>query len=197
MRQLVIAIDCDDVLVATTPYFVAAYNQAHGTNVSVAQSRDENEEIWAAPRELRLQRLDELTKTDEYFKISPTTEEINVLQELSGEHSLHLITARTPAELELTQTMIERDLPGAFTSFDFIGTDGSKGEVCQRIGADILIDDSIHNLIDAVEKGIPVSNVLLFGNYPWNQEVPDALTGITRCVSWNEVRSAVYDIANA
>ncbi|MDB5163341.1 MAG: hypothetical protein JWO54_599 [Candidatus Saccharibacteria bacterium] len=197
MRSLVIAIDCDDVLVATTPYFISAYNNAFGTKVSVAQSRDESEEIWAASRDLRLERLDELTKTDEYFKIAPTSEESAVLQELSSDHSLHLVTARRREEHERTKRMIDRDLPGVFTSLDFGGTDGSKGEVCQRIGADVLIDDSIYNFEDALQRGMTKADMILFGDYPWNTDIPESLEGIRRCRDWDEVREAVYDIANA
>jgi 5'(3')-deoxyribonucleotidase len=197
MRRLVIAIDCDDVLMATTPYFVDAYNAKYGTNVKIETSHIDGEEVWGVDREVQFQRLDELTKTKEYFNITPTAEEIAVLNELSERHSLHLVTARKPEELELTQTILNRDLPGIFTSFDFVGWTGSKGEVCKRIGADVLIDDSVRNLVDAAEKGMPLEGLILFGNYPWNQDVPDFLTGIQRCANWNDVRTAIHDLAKA
>ena len=197
MKRLVIAIDCDDVLVATTPFFIAAYNAKYGTNISLAESHIGHEDQWKADRDLQVQRLDELTKTEEYFKIAPSPEESVVLNELSKVHSLHLVTARKPEELERTQAMIDRDLPGVFTSLDFVGWTGSKGEVCNRIGADILVDDAVRNLVDAVEKGMPKSNVILFGDFPWNADIPEPLEGIKRCVNWSEVKVAIDAIANA
>jgi 5'(3')-deoxyribonucleotidase len=197
MRRLVIAIDCDDVLMATTPYFVDAYNAKYGTSVKIETSHIDGEEVWGVDREVQFQRLDELTKTAEYFNITPTAEEVAVLNELSESHSLHLVTARKPEELELTQTILNRDLPGIFTSFDFVGWTGSKGEVCERIGAHVLIDDSVRNLVDAFQHGMPIEGLVLFGDYLWNQEIPDFLTGVKRCPNWNEVRTAIDAITNA
>ena len=197
MRNLVIAIDCDDVLMATTPYFVEAYNAQYGTSVKIETSHIDGEEVWGVNRDVQFQRLGELTKTEEYFNLAPSQEEVDVINELSGDHSLHLVTARRPEELELTQTMINRDLPGLFTSFDFVGWTGSKGEVCTRIGADVLVDDSVRNLVDAFEHGVPIEGLLLFGDYPWNQEIPDYLAGVKRCRDWNEVRNAIDELANA
>jgi len=197
MRNLVIAIDCDDVLMATTPYFVEAYNAVYGTAVNIATSHIDGEEVWGVSRDVQFQRLGELTKTEEYFNLAPSQEEVDVINELSGNHSLHLVTARRPEELELTQTMINRDLPGLFTSFDFVGWTGSKGEVCERIGATVLVDDSVRNLVDAFKHGVPMEGLLLFGDYPWNQEIPDYLAGVKRCRDWNEVRSAIDELSGA
>ena len=197
MQRLVIAIDCDDVLMATTPYFVKAYNAKYGTNVSIETSHIDGEEVWGVDRNTVFQRFDDLTKTEEYFNISPTSEEVSVLTELAGQHSLHVVTARKPEELELTQTIINRDLPDVFASFDFVGWKGSKGAVCERIQADVLVDDSVHNLVDAAEHGMPVEGLLLFGDYFWNQDIPESLAGIKRCATWNEVRTAINAIANA
>jgi len=197
MRRLVIAIDCDDVLMATTPYFVDAYNAKYGTSVKIETSHIDGEEVWGVNREVQFERLDELTKTEDYFNITPTAEEVAVLNELSESHSLHLVTARKPEELELTQTILNRDLPNIFTSFDFVGWTGSKGEVCERIGADVLVDDSVRNLVDAFQHGMPIEGLMLFGDYPWNQEIPDFLAGVKRCRDWNEVRIVVDAIANA
>ena len=102
MRRLVIAIDCDDVLMATTPYFIDAYNAKYGTSVKIETSHIDGEEVWGVNREVQFERLDELTKTEDYFNITPTAEEVAVLNELSESHSLHLVTARKPEELELT-----------------------------------------------------------------------------------------------
>jgi len=197
MRRLVIAIDCDDVLMATTPYFVGAYNAKYGTSVSVENSHLDGEDVWGVSRDVQVARLDELTHTEEYFNLTPTPEEVSVLNELSAAHSLHLVTARKPEELQLTQTILNRDLPNIFTSFDFVGWTGSKGEVCERIGAHVLIDDSVRNLVDAFKHGVPIEGLMLFGDYPWNQEIPDYLAGVKRCRDWNEVRIAIDGLANA
>lgn len=197
MKRLVIAVDCDDVLVATTPYFVAAYNSKFGTNITLDNAHVGGEELWQATRELQMQRLDELTLTGEYFKIAPSPAEIGVLQELSKVHSLHLVTARKPEELQRTRQILERDLPGVFTSFDFVGWTGSKGEVCKRIGADVLIDDSARHLHNAIEhQGLSKSGAILFGNYPWNA-ADSAHEALTHCYDWTDVKVVIDSIAES
>lgn len=197
MKRLVIAIDCDDVLVSTTQYFIAAYNIKFGTSISLNNAHSGGEEIWQADQELQLKRLDELTLTDEYLKIAPSPEEIAVLKELSKVHSLHLVTARKPEELQRTQQMIERDLPGVFTSIDLVGWTGSKGEVCKRIGADVLIDDSARHLHNAIEhQGLSKSGAILFGKYPWN-EADSSHEALTHCYDWASVKQVIDSLAES
>ena len=43
-------------------------------------------------------------------------------------------------------------------------------QVCRRIGAKFLIDDSVENAIKCVTADPPVP-VLLFGDYAWNQRL--------------------------
>lgn len=197
-KQLVIAVDCDDVLVATTPFLVDAYNAMYGTSVALKDSHNTDDyKIWGANRELQVQRLDELMMTDEYSALGPVEDEVDILNRLSDYHALHLVTARKPEEHELTQAMVDRDLPDVFESLDFVGWTGSKGEVCKRIGADVLIDDSVRHLHDALQWGLPKGHAILFGDYPWNDVDPATLKGIRRCLNWQEVEQVVSEIANA
>ena len=125
MRQLVIAVDCDDVLVPSTQKIVALYNQQYDTNV-----------------------------------------------QLDGAHV---------------------PIPGVFTEIEHVGLDGSKGEVCQRLKADVLIDDNYKHLVSARECG--VDSLVWFGDYPWQTQV-DASGGAMRCRSWYEVQDEIKRITN-
>ena len=196
MKRLVIAVDCDDVLVATTPYFVNAYNKAYGANVSLSDAHDVSEHLWNAPRELQLERLDALSKTEEYRKLGPVQDEVKILTELSKSHTLHLVTARKQEELELTKAMLDRDLPEVFASLNFVGWGGSKGEVCKRVGADVLIDDSARHLHDAIREGLPKTGAILFGDYAWN-EADSAHEDLTHCYDWVAVKNVIDTIAEA
>ena len=194
MKRLVIAVDCDDVLVRTTPYFVHAYTQTYGGAVTLDRAHDADYGMWGTDKLTLEKRLAELMETDEYKSISPTAEEVEVLSEMSRHHELHVITARRPHERELTQHMLDTYLPGVFTSLELVGFTGSKGEVCQRIGADVLIDDNLRHLEDAVREGLPQSGALLFGDYPWTayESIPE---GLTRCLNWADVAKEIQDLA--
>lgn len=195
MKRLVIAVDCDDVLVATTPFFVDAYNKKYGTNATLAQAHDASPEIWGANEEVVVARWAQLTEEDAYRLLAPNPIEVSILRELAMQHELHLVTARKPEERELTQAMLERDLPGVFTSMEFVGWAGSKGEVCQRIGADVLIDDNARHLHDSIAKGLPKSGAILFGNYPWN-EADSTHDDLTHCFTWPDVKKVVDSLAS-
>lgn len=193
MKRLVIAIDCDDVLVATTPYFVAAYNRTYGTQVDINRAHELHYDAWGVDHDTVLARLAQLQDTDEYRMIGPSEEEIAVIKELAQDHELHVVTARRPHERELTQATIDRFLPGLITSLELVGFEGSKGEVCQRLGADILIDDSARHLKNAIEMGLPERGAILFGEYVWNTEGNDTYK---LCKTWSQVAEYIRVYAN-
>ena len=187
MRRLVIAVDCDDVLIRTTPFFVDAYNRQYGTKVTLDKAHV-GDEIWETDRATLDGRFAELMETEEYKTLAPSADEIAVLTALSKDHELHVITARRPHERETTQLVLDTYLPGVFTSLELVGFTGSKGEVCERINADILIDDNLRHLEDAIKHGLPKEGAILFGDYAWNI---DSKGSFTRCHTWAEVQKEI------
>lgn len=194
-RRLVIAVDCDDVLVQTTPFFVEAYNSKYGTDVQLIDAHTESYDIWNADRPLLEERLAELMNTDSYKLLAPIKSAVKVLKALAKEHDLHVVTARREHERDFTQAMLDSELAGVFTSMDFVGFTGSKGEVCRRIGADVLIDDNSRHLHDAIKNGLPSNGAFLFGDYAWNVSDKQG-TGLKRLTTWDEVKEAIDKIAN-
>ena len=194
MRRLTIAVDCDDVLAATTPFFINEYNKAYNTNVQLSQAHAMTEDVWGAPADEVITRIDAFMNTDAYKQLGPTAEEILVLKDLAQNHSLHLVTARKETERELTQAMLDRDLKDIFVSIDLVGWQGSKGEVCARIGADVLIDDSARHLHDAIKNGLSKDGAILFGGYAWNAADSDH-EDLTTCSDWPEVKRVIDTLA--
>ena len=194
MDQLVIAIDCDDVLIPTTPYFVRAYNERYGTHATLQDARTPNPEIWGASEQDILHRWHQLTENQEYRELKPSLEDVQVLRRLADSHVLHLVTARKDSEREFTQKVISQSLDGIFNAMDFVGWDGSKGDICQRIQADVLIDDNGHHLLDALGCGLPNGSAILFGDYPWNVDYRDQ-AGVVFCKNWLEVEREIERIA--
>lgn len=194
IKSLIIAVDCDDVLVPTTPFFVDAYNKLYGTNVPLDQAHISSDEFWQADEALIGERLAELTLTQDYKELGPSPVEVSVLKELARHHELHLVTARKEVERAFTQSMLDRDLSGVFTSMEFVGWGGSKGEVCKRLGADVLIDDNARHLHDAIAEGLPKNGAILFGNYPWNSN-DSKHDDLTHCHNWPEVANVVQSLA--
>lgn len=196
MKRLVIAIDCDDVLVLTTPYFVAAYNKTYGTNGTLLDAPDVYSPVWNADPDTIVQRWADLMETAEYKMLEPDDQEVSILRRLAKDHELHLVTARQEAERSFTVEMLDRKLSGIFTSLEFVGWGGSKGEVCRRIGADLLIDDSYRNLQDAMRHGMPSAGTVLFGTLPATLAYKDKADSVY-CRDWGEVDAYIASLAGA
>lgn len=184
----VIAVDCDDVLVRTADYFVRAYNDTYGTAVDYETHHLASYDgEWESGDEAEFaDRLEFLRNSRAYRQLGLSDEAKSVLQQLSVSHTLHLVTARLDREKDDTFAMLDRDVPGVFTEFHFVGWSGSKGEAVKSIGADYLIDDNVKHLESALQAGLPDNGAILFGDYPWNRQPPEDKR-IFRCRDWLSV----------
>ena len=169
MRRLVIAVDCDDVLVPSTQKIVTLYNQQHGTNVQLDGAHMSGNQDWQASREDTAERIYDIQLMNEYVEMQPFDDAIRYCRELAQNHELHLVTARPGRIMHTTLAMLEGYFPSVFTEIEHIGLGGSKGEVCQRLKADVLIDDNHKHLMSARECG--VDSLVWFGDYPWQTQV--------------------------
>ena len=95
--------------------------------------------------------------------------------------------------MHTTLAMLEKYFPGVFTEIEHVGLDGSKGEVCQRLKADVLIDDNYKHLVSARECG--VDSLVWFGDYPWQTEALSDMRAV-RCRDWREVEAEIERIAS-
>lgn len=189
-HRLIIAIDCDDVLIPTTQYLVDNYNRQFGSSVTLARAHESGNDEWGADRATVFQRLADIQKGDEYARIEPHDEAIAAVRRLASHHELHLITAREPSVEAVTLAMLDQYLKGCFTSIEHVGNARSKGEVCRAVRADVLIDDNIKHLVSALECGVPFGGAIHFGDYPWNHVavLPD---GVAQCHTWQAVETEI------
>ena len=64
----------------------------------------------------------------------------------------------------------------------------SKPDMCKKIGAVALIDDSLDYAKQCAAAGLPV---FLFGDYPWNETAEPLDQRITRVGTWRMVAQLV------
>lgn len=199
MRKLTIAVDCDDTLFPTAKYFIDSYNKKFNANVDFEHQREPDYDGWGVSDAELLRRLGMLQDAEEYHQIEMCDNAVRVLNNLRIKgHKLIVVTARKEHERPITESMIERDAPGVFDAIEFVGWYGSKHEALRKIGADVLVDDSIHHLNKALEEGVLNPGcALLFGDFPWSRTVSDAGSGIARCADWIEVEQGIERVANS
>jgi uncharacterized HAD superfamily protein len=187
-KRRTIAIDCDDVIIATSPYVVGKYNEAYGTQATLDDVYADNLAVWqVASVERLVARMEAFLDTDEFQQVAPFIEAITSIKRLAKYHDLHIVTGRSSILTTATEVMLEQHFPDTFLSIEHAGLTGktarNKGDVCVDIGADLLIDDHLYHAKQVAERGI---DVLLFGDYPWNQ-VKTLPNHITRAQNWAEI----------
>jgi 5'(3')-deoxyribonucleotidase len=193
--KLVIAIDCDDVLIASTEYLVEAYNKQYGTQVTLARAHESDNEEWNAPdSKVVLDRLSQIQMTEQYGLLQPSPEAVAAVRSLAKHHELHLITARDQSVEAVTMSMLNTYLKDCFTTIEHVGHGRPKGEVCRQLGADILVDDNVKHLLSALECGMRPGQALHFGAYPWNDHAT-LPAGVVQCNDWSSVVAEVDKIA--
>ncbi|HJQ09334.1 MAG TPA: hypothetical protein VJ836_07690 [Candidatus Saccharimonadales bacterium] len=171
MKKLKIAVDCDDVIVPTAPLILKHYNKTYGTKIALKDFYSNDLAVWDTPdNATAIQRVEAYIATDEYQRAEPFLEAVRVTRALSQYHELHMVTGRPSFLLKATENMLAQHFPDIFQSIEFTHFFGiksrSKAEVCRELGIDLLIDDHLHHALVVGACGI---DVLLFGNYPWNQ----------------------------
>lgn len=194
MRRLVIAIDCDDVLLPSSEAIVTYYNREYGTDVHVDNFYERNPGQWGVESlDDVYERIRLYFQSDAFPKeVKPFDDAIEAVRLLSTNHELHLVTGRGPAVEAVTHAMVDSYFNGQFVSVEHTGAylrgDGTmgrrtKGEVCAAIGADMLIDDNLDHARSVLESGI--ETVLLYGQYAWTKK--EELAGAIRCETWSDI----------
>lgn len=195
MKRLVIAVDCDDVLINTTEYIMRQYDKRYGIKVdlenayTLSHPQFDGEEL-----DTIYERFNEIFRAEEFQTLKPRADAVEVVQRLGCQHELHLVTARLAAVELITLTMINEYFPGCFTEINHISERGSKGEVCRVLKADVIIDDNAKHLEDA--KSCGVKQRIWFGSYPWQKPDAGSQDFTARCADWYEVEQQVNYFAN-
>jgi len=186
----IIAVDIDEVL---TPHFdelIKWYNRKYGTKLTLAHNHPSDPKPWGTDKfEEAVKRVHGFYETPEFLDSPPYEEAITALRKLSNRFEIVVITARDSIIERVTRDWLDKHFKDLvreahFTArFSLEGKNRTKALVCLEIGAGYLIDDAPDNALEAAAQGV---NVLLFGDYPWNdlKEMPE---GITKVKDWQEV----------
>ena len=191
-KRLIIAVDIDDVLIATSSYVVEFYNNTYGTHIGLEEMYSENLKRWGvSDRATSIARVEQYLGTEEFQCLPPLKSTLASVGRLSQKHRLHIVTGRSTIIETATRDTINKHFPDIFQSVVFTNLYNqkvrNKAEVCQEICADLLIEDHLGHALPVAGAGI---TVLLFGNYPWNQT--DKLpANVHRVKNWHEAEEFI------
>ncbi|KAH9945618.1 hypothetical protein B0H21DRAFT_429036 [Amylocystis lapponica] len=182
----IIAVDLDDVLSQTNKVVMEWHNDTYGTNLTLDECYYYyywKNPHWGTPDET-FRKVEEFYQTgrlDSAPRIEGAVEGVLTLRDMG--FRLVVVTARQRRELERSMAWLHSNFGDAFETMICTGqsqetladehdalTKLSKAEVCRKIGARLMIDDSVENALKCATADPPMP-VLLFGDNQWNQRV--------------------------
>lgn len=204
-RRLVIAIDCDDVLVPTGVSQIAFYNNKYNATVGEKEFYESaTMDVWGTDDDqLAIDRVAEHTLSDDFADVPPMEDAVDAIHRLSKQHELHLVTGRPSVIEAATMRLLNRYFKDCFTSVEHTNyytyswnkdaKKRSKAEVCRSLGADLFIDDYIVHVRDVIDSG--VCEVILFGDYEWSV-LGEKDKRVARCSNWKQTEEEINHFAN-
>lgn len=123
----------------------------------------------------------------DFTQIEPIRGAKIALDHLRQSFELHVVTSRQADIEPQTRRFVDEHFPGTFTELHFgnhFGRSGakvSKPEMCAKIGAVALLDDSLDYARQCAAAELPV---FLFGDYPWNATSEPLDKHIMRVANW-------------
>lgn len=194
MAKETIAVDVDEVLADQAGAFVQWSNQKWGTHLTVADYHEHWAEIWGVDHHEVEKRYIDYNQDGVPARLPAHEPAKEVLQKLSQNFKLVVLTSRWQMLSSDTKQWIERHYQNIFNEvhhskiWDSGPSTGNevhrtKAQAFAEIGADYLIDDQLKHCqaVGALGK-----TALLFGDYPWNQAdiLPE---GVIRTPNWPSV----------
>ena len=185
-----VGVDVDDVLVPHAEELIRLYNQKYGTRLTLADNHNLDPRAWGVNEITEaVKRVQAITHTPEFIEMEPYEDALTSLRVLSTTYEIAVITARDTVIEQASRDWLNKHFSeivrqAHFTArYNLEGKYRSKAEIVKTIGAICLIDDAPENALQVAEIGV---DVLLFGDYPWNQKQPMP-ANVTRVSNWQEV----------
>jgi len=184
-----IGVDLDEVLAD----YLSAVIDFH--NASFASSLKKEDfvsykfwEVWGGTVDEAIDKIYEFNKTDFFKKIKPVPGSQETLGFLKQNHELFVITSRQEDFANETKVWLDEYFPGVFQSLHFTnkysksGESRSKLSVCDELGIDILIEDSLDYALECFSE----KRKVFLLDYSWNQStnLPEK---ILRVDSWSDI----------
>ncbi len=179
---MIIGCDLDGTICDNLPLLVDCLNKYTGKNITLEDIRQYDvTKTFPITRKQFISLMSEAEA--EIITKAPLIKEADkYLQQLAGEHQIHIITARNPRLKELTAAWLKKyQLP--YHGLHLLNSH-DKVAICQKLAVDVIIEDNYHNALQLSAAGF---KVILF-NAPHNKHSP--WVG-PRCSSWREVYQTI------
>lgn len=185
-----IALDLDEVIADTLCTIIQFHNDTYGTRLTREQFTSYRFwEIWGGTREEAVDKVHAFHRTSYAHSVRPVAGAQDAVCALGKENDLYIVTSRANEFVGKTEQWLATHFPGAFAEVHFANhyskndrTEKSKADICEKLGVQMLVEDSVDFAIECAREG---RDVFLLDR-PWNQT--DRLpSGVYRVSSWEEI----------
>lgn len=185
-----IGVDIDDVLLKCADSLIKYHNDTYDTKFKIDQFKSYGlYKTWGGTQKDDVKKINDFFKTDYFINIDPFPHSQEAIKCLAKNNNLIIITARPESIKKETEFSIEKYFPNCFEELYFtkayLNDDKkakTKKEVCDLLGIDILVEDSLEHSLNCVKSGRKV----FLMNRPWNK-CDNLPQNIIRINSWKEV----------
>jgi uncharacterized HAD superfamily protein len=189
-KKPVIAVDCDEVLCYFTQSLMDFHNHHYETSLILDDFHHfDLHLVWGGTKEDTNKKFEHFYTTDFFKNISPIKNAYVSLKQLKERYSFVVVTARDHSLLDHTKAFLDQHYPDIFdqvlTGNHYgQGKRHTKQELCEQVGAILLIDDNIGYINECTKHGI---KGVVFGQYPWNKNFKIEHPDVKRVSRWDEV----------
>lgn len=187
-----IAVDMDEVMVHMLPSLKKHYRKVYKKPHPIQPNYEyDYSKIFKIPPREAQWLVYSFWNSEESYDLKPVKDADTVLRKLKSQgHSLTVVTGRQIYATAATECTINKHFEGLFddiiytNSYSLLGPEIGKPEVCERIMADYLIDDSTSQ-IKSLEHSETIP-ILFTGKpqYQWTYELP----GVLQFSDWNKIQ---------
>lgn len=188
-----IAVDIDEVLARGLATYLEYFNTTYSTNFTEADFTADRA-FWdvLGVKDEDIANIEQHYRTTKHARdwlLVPGAKE--AITQLAAEHELVIISNRKAAGHEPTRAWLRKNFANSFGEVFFTeaersgDTRPSKAEICTRIGADVLIEDEVKEVLACQQAEVPV---VMFDTQ-YNQHIEGH--GVVRVRSWGEALAAL------
>jgi uncharacterized HAD superfamily protein len=189
-KRRVIATDIDEVLAELIEAFLTYHNKNYNTDFRKKDIFNYNlHKVFGYSQKVVLERFERFYKSEDFKNLKPVNDSQEVIEKLSKDNDIIIITARSEGIAEQTKEWLHKYFNSNFKHIHFMNTtfDSNttieKADICLEYGANIFIEDSYKNATNAAKKGI---KSYLY-TQPWNQNKNHLHSNLVRVYSWNDL----------
>lgn len=189
MTKIKIAIDLDDTLVPTVELLV---KEMFKDKSFPAFNGYQSIKDFSYEEEISLYQYIRATlNKQDIADFKPIVDSVSVINNLSTNFELFIITARSTDVEKHTTAWIEHHYPNIFKEIIFSKyiVEGTfvktKGEICKELGISLIVDDNLEYIIDCDKHGIKTILFDCEGNYAWSKGEISKNTVVAK--TWKEV----------